>query len=93
MGTTDSGAKIPDWRRQARRNMADEPDFTTLDSLIKRTRRTPDMRARLLTDPEPALAELGVVLPDGLDSWRAWREAHYCGCNELFVRNCACGPE
>jgi len=73
--------------------MADEPDFTTLESLIKRTRKAPDVRARLLSDPGPTLAELGVVLPDGLDSWWAWKETHYCGCNELFVRHCACGLE
>gem|GEM_PF-6084471 len=48
------------------------------------------MRARLMSDPEPALEELGIILPDGLKSWRAWRTEHYCGCNELFVRNCAC---
>lgn len=72
--------------------MADDIDETSLDSLIQRTRKAPDLRARLLSDPEPTLAELGVILPDGLKSWRMWKMVHYCGCNELFVRNCACGP-
>lgn len=72
--------------------MADDMDENSLDSLINRTRKAPDVRARLLADPEQTLAELGIVLPHDLASWRAWKMAHYCGCNELFVRNCACGP-
>lgn len=72
--------------------MAGDVDETALDSLIKGTRKAPDVRARLLADPETTLAEMGIVLPNGLASWRAWKMAHYCGCNELFVRNCACGP-
>ena len=70
--------------------MADEADPTTFDSIIKRTRKDPAMRARLMSDPEPALEELGIILPDGLRSWRAWRAEHYCGSNDLFVRSWAC---
>ena len=69
--------------------MADEVDPTTYGSIIKRTWKDPSMRARLMSDPEPSLKELGIVLPDGMKSWRAWRTEHYCGCNDLFVRSCA----
>jgi hypothetical protein len=72
--------------------MADDIDETSLDSLIQRTKKEPDLRTRLLTDPEPTLAELGIHLPDGLKSWRMWKMMHFCGCDELFVTNCACGP-
>ncbi len=72
--------------------MADQRDETSLDSLIERTRKAPDVRARLLADPEETLAELGIALPNGLASWRAWKMAHYCGCNELFVRNAPAAP-
>jgi hypothetical protein len=41
--------------------MADEVGPTNYGSIIKRTWKDPSMWARLMSDPEPSLEELGIV--------------------------------